>query len=111
MSAGLCWLHFQGDFSFSDERWPPGTYMLLWTLSRRVLKKQHLQGVSHILYLKESGFVWEILWIEEPGRLQSMGSKELDRTERTLKIINVSRLRGLITLTGTLVALRPRSQR
>ena len=67
--------------------------------------------MSHFLYLKESGFVWEILWIEEPGRLQSMGSKEMDRTECTLKIINVSRLRGLITLTGTLVALRPRSQR
>ena len=67
--------------------------------------------MRHSLYLKESSFVWEILWIEEPGRLQSMGSKELDRTERTLKIINASRPRGLITLTGTLVALRPRSQR
>ena len=66
--------------------------------------------MRHSLYLKESSFVWEILWIEEPGRLQSMGSKELDRTERTLKI-NASRPRGLITLTGTLVALRPRSQR
>ena len=25
---------------------------------------------------------WEISWTEEPGRLQSMGSQELDRTER-----------------------------
>ena len=24
---------------------------------------------------------WEISWTEEPGRLQSMGSQELDRTE------------------------------
>ena len=24
--------------------------------------------------------VWEIPWTEEPGRLQSMGSKELDTT-------------------------------
>ena len=67
--------------------------------------------MRHSLYLKESGFVWEILWTEEPGRLQSMGSKELDTTERTLKIINASGQRGLITLTGTPVALRPRSQR
>ena len=25
---------------------------------------------------------WRILWTEEPGRLQSMGHKELDMTER-----------------------------
>ena len=25
---------------------------------------------------------WEIPWTEEPGRLQSMGHKELDKTER-----------------------------
>ena len=33
---------------------------------------------------------WEIPWTEEPGRLQSMGCKELDMTEqlsaRTLKV-------------------------
>ena len=27
--------------------------------------------------------VWRILWTEEPGGLQSMGSKELDTTEAT----------------------------
>ena len=27
--------------------------------------------------------VWRILWTEEPGRLQSMGRKELDITEAT----------------------------
>ena len=25
---------------------------------------------------------WKISWVEEPGRLQSVGSKELDTTER-----------------------------
>ena len=28
-----------------------------------------------------STFAWKIPWIEEPGRLQSMESKELNRTE------------------------------
>ena len=27
-------------------------------------------------------FAWRILWTEEPGRLQSMASQELDMTER-----------------------------
>ena len=29
-----------------------------------------------------STFAWKILWTEEPGRLQSMGSLESDTTER-----------------------------
>ena len=29
-----------------------------------------------------STLAWEISWTEEPGRLQSMGRKELDTTER-----------------------------
>ena len=29
-----------------------------------------------------STFAWKILWMEEPGGLQSMGSLELDTTER-----------------------------
>ena len=29
-----------------------------------------------------STFAWKIPWMEEPGRLQSMGSLELDTTER-----------------------------
>ena len=28
-------------------------------------------------------FVWKLPWAEEPGGLQSMGSKELDTTEVT----------------------------
>ena len=29
-----------------------------------------------------STFAWKIPWVEKPGRLQSMGSLELDMTER-----------------------------
>ena len=29
-----------------------------------------------------STLAWKIPWMEEPGRLQSMGHKELDTTER-----------------------------
>ena len=29
-----------------------------------------------------SALAWEISWTEEPGRLQSMGCEELDRTEQ-----------------------------
>ena len=29
-----------------------------------------------------STFAWKIPWMEEPGRLQSMGSPELDTTKR-----------------------------
>ena len=32
--------------------------------------------------LHSSTFAWKIPWMEGPGRLQSMGSLELDRTER-----------------------------
>ena len=33
---------------------------------------------------------WEILWTEEPGRLQSPGSQELDTTEQ-LNLPNLSK--------------------
>ena len=29
-----------------------------------------------------STFAWEVLWMEEPGRLQSMGSQKSDMTEQ-----------------------------
>ena len=32
---------------------------------------------------------WRIPWTEEPGRLQSMGHKELDTTEQLTLIINL----------------------
>ena len=34
------------------------------------------------IYIHSSIVAWKILWMEEPGRLQSMGSLESDRTER-----------------------------
>ena len=44
---------------------------------------------------------WKIPWTEEPGRLQSMGSKELDMTERLYftsetHIINSTQIKDLI---------------
>jgi len=41
--------------------------------------------------MHSSILAWRIPWIEEPGRLQSMGCKELDTTER----LSVT-LKGLI---------------
>ena len=32
--------------------------------------------------LHSSTLAWKILWVEEPGRLQSVGSEQLDMTER-----------------------------
>ena len=38
--------------------------------------------------IHSSILAWKVQWTEEPGRLQSMGSQELDRTEQiTLPII------------------------
>ena len=34
-----------------------------------------------------SSLAWRIPWIEEPGRLQSMGHKELDTQHTYLKLI------------------------
>ena len=34
-----------------------------------------------------STLAWEISWTEEPGRLQSMGRKESDTTERLLSLL------------------------
>ena len=39
-----------------------------------------------------STFAWKIPWIEEPGRLQSMGSLELDTTERLHFHVSLSRI-------------------
>ena len=35
---------------------------------------------------------WRILWTEEPGRLQSMGSQRVDTTERLHLLTHLSRL-------------------
>ena len=37
--------------------------------------------------------VWKILWTEEPGGLQSMGSQELDVTEKLNSMFIVASLR------------------
>ena len=46
----------------------------VWSLSREDPLEKEMATHSSI-------FAWEILWTEEPGRLQSMGSQELDVTE------------------------------
>ena len=37
--------------------------------------------------IHSSILTWEIPWTEEPGRLRSMGHKELDTTERLLLLL------------------------
>ena len=44
------------------------------SLGREYLLEKEMATHSRIL-------TWKILWTEEPGRLQSMGSKELDTTQ------------------------------
>ena len=41
---------------------------------------------------------WEILWTEEPGGLQSMGSKELDTTERLMFSLHFQSSRHTVIL-------------
>ena len=41
-----------------------------------------------------SVLVWEIPWTEEPGWLQSMGSKESDMTEGTYHACTTERAKG-----------------
>ena len=45
-----------------------------------------------------SFLAWRIPWTEEPGRLQSMGSQELDTTER-LSTVH-TRCSGILLLGG-----------
>ena len=45
----------------------------VWSLGREDLLEKEMATHSSIL-------AWEIPWTEEPGRLQSMGSQELDMT-------------------------------
>ena len=44
-------------------------------------------GVEKGMATHSSILAWKNLWMEEPGRLQSMASKELDTTERTHIIV------------------------
>ena len=45
------------------------------SLGREDLLEKEIATHSHML-------AWKIPWTEEPGRLQSKGSKELDKTEQ-----------------------------
>ena len=44
--------------------------------------------------------VWRILWTEEPGRLQSMGSQRLDTTEHACAYVHTMHSLGLGFLIG-----------
>ena len=46
----------------------------VWSLSQKDPLEKEMATDSHTL-------AWKILWMEEPGRLQSMGWKESDTTE------------------------------
>ena len=45
----------------------------VWSLGQENPLEKEMENQSSIL-------TWKILWTEEPGRQQSMGSKELDMT-------------------------------
>ena len=47
----------------------------VWSLGREEPLEEKMATHSNIL-------AWKIPWTEEPGRLQSMGSRELDTAER-----------------------------
>ena len=48
--------------------------MQVWSLGWEDFLEEEMATHSNIL-------AWEISWTEEPGRLQSMGHKDLDTTE------------------------------
>ena len=48
-------------------------------LERKVMT--NLDSMEKAMALHSSTFAWRIPWMEEPGRLQSMGSLESDTTE------------------------------
>ena len=66
------------------------TVYVHWALWYRIFLPSRRHGfdpwVSNLAREKEmaghcSILAWEILWLEDPGRLLSMGRKELDTTE------------------------------
>ena len=52
---------------------PATQEMWVWSLGREDPLEKEMATHSSIL-------AWEILWTEEPGRVQSMGSQESDTT-------------------------------
>ena len=54
---------------------------MMWAGARRTQKAFAFKSV-HCMATHSSILAWKIPWMEEPGRLQSMGRKESDTTER-----------------------------
>ena len=62
----------------------------MYGAAKALIRKEFRAGINEIEKSKiveemaphSSTFAWKIPWTEEPGRLQSMGSLELDTTER-----------------------------
>ena len=53
----------------------------------RVLSLGREDPLEKEMAILSSTIAWNIPWTEEPGRLQSMGHKELDTTEQLTLII------------------------
>ena len=53
----------------------------VWAVVKTVFMKRHIKKLEEEMATHSSILVWGIPWTEEPGRLQSMGSQELDMTE------------------------------
>ena len=67
----------------------PGTSLVAQTVKRLSTMREtwvHFLGwedpLEKEMAIHSSTIAWKIPWTEEPGRLQSMGSKESDTTER-----------------------------
>ena len=56
------------------------------------LLKPNYGGLEKAMAPRSSTLAWKIPWIEEPGRLQSMGLLELDMTERLHFHFSLSRI-------------------
>ena len=48
----------------------------------RILRQLRVTSLEKAMAPHSSTLAWKILWMEEPGGLQSMGSLESDMTER-----------------------------
>ena len=90
-SFSILWHAFLWDW---NENWP---FPVLWPLLNipnfLAYWMQHFHSTSFRIWNSStwiqspplvlfSTFAWKILWMEEPGELQSMGSLELDTTKR-----------------------------
>ena len=54
----------------NEEAWVP----VLSTKTRKPLGRSQTQGLEKAMAPHSSTLAWKIPWMEEPGRLQSMGS-------------------------------------